>query len=109
MTALKEEKQDMLIKYHATASKLHEQERYCSELTESMEGVQSQLVKLQVSRDKECSREVGAGVGLGWRGGGGGVPDSILARFFRVVVSPGPVIMLCRNGGSCYSLSEMGG
>ena len=31
MVVLKEEKQDMLLKYHATSSRLNEQERRCAE------------------------------------------------------------------------------
>lgn len=75
MTALKEEKQDMLIKYHATASKLHEQERRCVELTESTEDVQTQLVKLQVGDGNWCPSGLFARVG---EGGRMGIPISVL-------------------------------
>ena len=48
MTALKEEKQDMLLKYHATSSKLNDQERRCSELQDKLEEARDQVVTLQV-------------------------------------------------------------
>lgn len=48
VTALKEEKQDMLLKYHATSSKLNEHERRCIDMGDEMERMQSQVVQLQV-------------------------------------------------------------
>lgn len=45
---LKEEKQDMTMKYHATATKVREQEQRCAELSEGMRRLQEQFTKLQV-------------------------------------------------------------
>lgn len=50
MTALKEEKQDLLLKYHTTSSELNKQERRCAELGEEVEEIRAQLVSLQVRR-----------------------------------------------------------
>lgn len=48
MTALKEEKQDMLLKYHATSSKLNDQEHRYAELQGELEEASAQVVRLQV-------------------------------------------------------------
>lgn len=48
MTAVKEEKQDMLLKYHATSSKLNDQERRCAELMGKVDETRAQVVSLQV-------------------------------------------------------------
>lgn len=49
VTALKEEKLDMVMKYQASAARVREQEQRCAELTGSVEDLQMQVTKLQVS------------------------------------------------------------
>lgn len=48
VNALKEEKQDMLMKYHDAAAKAGEQERRCEDLSEEKEEMERQVVRLQV-------------------------------------------------------------
>lgn len=48
VNALKAEKQDMTMKYHATAAKVREQEQRCAELGEGTRRLEEQLTKLQV-------------------------------------------------------------
>ena len=48
VNVLKEEKQDLLMKYHATAAKMRQHERRCVELSEEREEMQAQVVALQV-------------------------------------------------------------
>ena len=62
MVALKEEKQDMLLKYHATSSRLNEEERRCAELEDGMEEMRSQMVKLQVKERGEGREGLGRGL-----------------------------------------------
>lgn len=50
MTALKEEKQDLLLKYHATSAKLNEEQLRCAELNGEVEEARAQFVSLQVGR-----------------------------------------------------------
>lgn len=54
MTALKEEKQDLLLKYHAISSKLNEQERLCAELNKEVEENRKQAVSLEVGCVRSC-------------------------------------------------------
>lgn len=49
VTALKEEKLDMVMKYQASAARVREEEQRCAELTDSVEDLQMQVTKLQVS------------------------------------------------------------
>eukprot|EP00903_Cladosiphon_okamuranus_P013669 g12730.t1 len=56
MTALKEEKQDMLLKYHATSSKLNEQERRYAELQGELEEASAQVVRLQLENKRNEKR-----------------------------------------------------
>ncbi|CAN0101905.1 unnamed protein product [Scytosiphon promiscuus] len=53
MTALKEEKQDMLLKYHDTSSKLNELERQCNELNAEVEDARAQVVTLQLVNKRQ--------------------------------------------------------
>lgn len=47
--ALIEEKQDMMMKYQATACRMREQEQRCAELSEGTRELQLHLTKLQVN------------------------------------------------------------
>lgn len=54
ITKLKEEKEDMMLKYHVTSSKLNEQKRCFAELNEEVEKSRLQLIELEVS--PRCDR-----------------------------------------------------
>lgn len=65
MTALKEEKQDLLLKYHATSAKLNEEQQRCAELNGEVEEARAQFVSLQV---RGSSVFTGGGRGRHWWG-----------------------------------------
>ncbi|CAB1118982.1 unnamed protein product [Ectocarpus sp. CCAP 1310/34] len=53
MTALKEEKQDLLLKYHATSAKLNEEQQRCAELNGEVEEARAQFVSLQLVNKRQ--------------------------------------------------------
>lgn len=53
VTALKEEKQDLLMKYQNSAAKTREQGQRCAELMEEVRNLQGQLKKLQVRLEEK--------------------------------------------------------
>ncbi|CAM9369379.1 unnamed protein product [Ectocarpus sp. 6 AP-2014] len=53
MTALKEEKQDLLLKYHATSAKLNGEQQRCAELNGEVEEARAQFVSLQLVNKRQ--------------------------------------------------------